>query len=429
MLNIVVYGCGKTGKCVAELLQRQGKDFRFFDDASICPKIERDEFVIISPGIKPTAMGLMQARRCGATVCSELDYCLPLCRGRCISVTGTNGKTTTCEMLYRILGSIGSAWLLGNGGVPFSHSVDDVKSTDAVVLESSSFQLCTCRSFAPYIAVFTNLAVDHLDYHKGLWSYARAKCNNFRYQSRDQIAVFNADDAGLVNLSDFANSKVVYYSLSNTNTNCFINGNSVVVRLNGKEYREGLGAIADMLLHNKSNALAAITAAVCYGVSLTQCVEALQGFTPSPHRLQRIACLNGVTFVDDSKGTNVHATKSAVACFDEPLVLIVGGSDKGENFERLFPLQKNVTAVFAVGQTAAKIARVGNDYGCIVTCMDNYAVAIRRAYELLRVDGGGVVLMSNACASFDAFSSYAERGAFFCDVVKELIDEQSSNEL
>lgn len=429
MSNIVVYGCGKTGKSLAELLQRRGKPFRFFDDACPCDKIERDELVIISPGVEPSAVGVMQAKGCGATLCSELDYCLPLCKGRCISVTGTNGKTTTCEMLFSILGTIGKAWLLGNGGVPFSHSVDCVHSRDAVVLESSSFQLCTCRSFAPYISVFTNLATDHLDYHKSFWAYARAKCNNFRHQARGQIAVFNADDSALVRLSDFAKSNVVYYSVGNPNANCFIDGDSVVVRLNGKECMERLGVILSMPLHNRSNALAAITAAVCYGVSLGQCVDALQSFNPAPHRLQIVACFNGVVFVDDSKGTNVHATKSAVACFNEPIVLIVGGSDKGESFEELFPLPKNVRAVYAVGQTAKKIACAGKKYGCDVLQLQNYSVAVRKAYELLVVEGGGVVLMSNACASFDAFSGYAERGEFFCKIVKELIDEQSSSRL
>lgn len=428
MSNIVVYGKGKTGISMTKLLESQNEEYIVWDDRDCVDgyPFDAETKVVVSPGVSPHAEGLKKAVSVGADIVSEIDFCASLCKGRIVSVTGTNGKTTTCNMIYDILSEHGFARLLGNGGVPFSAEVADVRHDETVVLECSSFQLGTCKTFAPNVSVFTNLAPDHLDYHGSFVAYAKAKCNVFRRQNSDGYAIFNADDERLRRLSSLAGCRVLYYSLSDVNANCFFDDSNVVCRIDVRKFCYPCGKISRMLAHNKSNVLAAIAACVASGISLKDCVDVLQNFSPLPHRVQTVASYKNVIFVDDSKGTNIHAARSAIACFDCPIALIVGGSDKGENFDDLFPLPQNVVSVFAVGQTSQNIVRSANKFCCSAVVADGYRQAVCGCYDALQKVGGGVVLMSNACASFDMFDGYADRGNHFAKTVKEFIREQNS---
>ncbi len=423
MTDIVVYGRGKTGQSIAKMLQKQGKRTIFFDDVTGFDRpaeFTSDSVVIVSPGVPPAANGITLARKAGAKIVGELEYCFPLCKGRCISVTGTNGKTTVCEMIYAALKNSGfPTRLLGNGGVPFSSQVLEIAKSEMVVLESSSFQLADCKSFAPFVSVLTNVAPDHIDWHGGFDEYVQAKKNNFIHQ-REGFAVFNKDDAVSVALSADCACQTLFYSTSNGEANCFFDGESVVLRHERSSAKVYAPFLAEFLRHNLSNALAAVLACCCVGVDPDKAVGALKDFVFLPHRMQSAGEIDGVYFVNDSKATNVHATVNALKCFENDLALIVGGSDKGEEYDEIFRQMKdNVKAVVAVGQTSHKIARCGLQYGIAVKIMRDFKDAVRYCFQLLR-QSGGTVLMSNACASFDNFNGFEQRGDYFLKAVEEL---------
>lgn len=424
MSDIIIYGRGKTGQSLLKMLQKQGKTAVFYDDKQGFDdggSFDRNSLVLLSPGVKPLSAGIAQARKAHARLMSELEYCFPYCKGKCISVTGTNGKTTTCEMIYHVLRQASlPCRLLGNGGLPLSNEVLAITPDELVVLESSSFQLMGATAFSPYISVFTNLACDHLDYHGSFENYTFCKINNFIHQTSG-YAVFNADDDNVTELSEQCKCKRLYYSTSKAG-NCYIDGEYVVINIDGQVSRSKLGFLQASTKPNLSNALASLLTAALLGIPLDTAIDMLATYRLLPHRMQFVASINGVDFVDDSKATNVHAAVAAVRNYSERnLALILGGSDKGEQFDELFKsLGANVVTVAASGDTARAIAGCGASYNVGVKVLDDISQAAEYCYKSLLDVGGGVTLMSNACASFDKFNGYAERGDYFQQAVKGL---------
>lgn len=424
MPDIVIYGRGKTGQSLLKLLREQGKSAIFYDDENGFDgefEFSQSTTVLLSPGIMPNAKGLLLAKRCGAKIVSELEYCFPLCKASCISVTGTNGKTTTCQLINHILTFAGkTTYLLGNGGVPLAEQVLRCSFQDIVVLETSSFQLNNCNSFAPKVSLLTNVATDHLDYHKSIGAYALAKQNNFLNQAKDGFAIFNSDDKNALALSQKSTCKTLFYSTSNHFANCYIDGETVCLNTFGRLQKSASKSLSKMYLHNQSNCLGAILACSIFGVSLDQSLNAISTYVFPKHRMQFVAKFCGVTFVDDSKGTNVHATISACKSIKGNLALILGGSNKGYQFDEIFiEIPSTVKYICASGQTAELIASCGKKYGKTVHIFDDLKCCVKWCFEHIQ-KMGGTVLMSNACASFDKFSGYAERGKYFQQVVEEL---------
>ncbi len=424
MTDIVIYGRGKTGQSLYKLLQKQGKKAIFFSDDQgfdFSYQFSKKTTLIVSPGVKPIAKGLLLAKSYGAKIVRELEYCFPLCKSPCVSVTGTNGKTTTCQLIYHVLQSCNKpTYLLGNGGVPFAEYVLDCSAQDIVVLESSSFQLYHCNNFAPKVSLFTNLAVDHLDYHKDMADYSLAKQNNFLHQQNDNFAIFNADDKNASTLSQKSKCNTLFYSTTNVNANCYICNNNVVLNLFGKVQKCSAKTLLQMFVHNQSNCLGAILACAIFGVTLHDCLQAISTFNFPDHRMQVVDAFCSVTFVDDSKGTNVHATVSACKCIKGNVALILGGSQKGYCFDEIFTtLSPFVKYVCVSGQTATDIANCGKKYGKTVHIFDDLKGCVQNSFDALK-NVGGTVLMSNACASFDKFSGYAQRGNYFRQLVEEL---------
>lgn len=424
MSDIIIYGRGKTGLSLGNLLKQQGKNVCFYDDNIGFDgdgKFSNDSVVILSPGVKPSAPGVKAAKAAEAKIIGELEYCFPLCRGRTISVTGTNGKTTVCEMIYHVLKFDGKCCkLLGNGGTPLSSQVLSVTEQDVVVLESSSFQLDNCRNFAPNVSVFTNFANDHLDYHGSIENYASAKINNFRCQRPEAYAVFNWDDANTKEISSLCKCRKLYYSLADKRADAYFENGKVIVKFGDEIDTVDAEFLMQFAKHNQSDALAAILACRAAGLGTESIVQALGTYCFLPHRLQLVTEINGVKFVDDSKATNVHATVNALANYTEPLALILGGSSKGEPFDAIFEsISDNTVLVSAVGDTAEQIAKTGKKFGVDVTVLYDIKYAVEYCYRKM-LPVGGTVLMSNACASFDSFSGYAERGDYFQKSVREL---------
>ena len=424
MSDIIVYGKGKTGQNLVKMLQKLGKGAVMYDDVSgfdTDAQFTADSTVLLSPGVPPHAKGVLLAKLKGANLVGELEYCFPYCKGRCISVTGTNGKTTTCEMIYHVLQSCEiQSRLLGNGGVPFCSQVLEIGKDEIVVLESSSFQLADCVSFAPYVSIFTNLAADHLNYHASFEQYAKAKVNNFVHQQQG-YALFNMDDGAVSELSTQCNCTRLFYSVDNMAANCYYDGHNVVLQDSTKKIHIESEYFSNHARHNLSNALGAVLASCCVGVAPEKAVKAIESYQFLPHRLQKVATADGVTFVDDSKATNVAATVSALSCFKDNLAVILGGSDKGESYDAIFTnIRPNVKFIVATGATASAICECGKSYGITVSQFDDIRDATYFCYKSIK-PMGGIVLMSNACASFDKFSGYSERGEYFQKVVADLI--------
>lgn len=432
MSDIIIYGRGKTGQSLYNLLARQGKRAVFYDDKTGFDSVDAftaDSVVLLSPGVRPNSAGVNEAVAVGSKLIPELEYCFPLCKGRCISVTGTNGKTTTCEMIYHLLRQAKlPCRLLGNGGVPFSSEVLQVQPSELVVLESSSFQLMNVVGFAPFISVFTNVACDHIDYHGSYENYILAKLNNFIHQTNG-YAIFNADDESVVELSEYCSCEKLYYSVNKTTANCYLDGDNVVINVKGFRSKTPAKPLQMYVKHNLSNALAAILTAYLSGVSPYDAVSSMSSYRLLPHRMEVVATVDGVTFVDDSKATNVHATVSALDnYYGQNLALILGGSDKGEEYDGIFRnLDDNVVAVTASGDTANAIARCGAKYNVAVKVFDDIKQATEYCYGAIRRLTQGVVLMSNACASFDKFSGYAERGDYFRKIAEVLSSGTETN--
>lgn len=425
MNKVVIYGNGKTGKALESLLEKQHISYCLYNDKDGFNKGESFEkkTVIVSPGVHPQAKGRMKAIKSGCKVVGELEYCWKLCKGKIISVTGTNGKTTTCQMIQQALQSvISDVPLLGNGGIPFCSKVLDIKSNQYVVLESSSFMLQDALTFAPYISVFTNFAEDHLDYHASFANYMRAKCNNFIHQGTDNWAIFNKDDCHLEQLAKLCKCNALFYSCTDKSANCYLENDYICVCFEKTSCRLRLENINRFSQHNISNLLAAILSCAIVGIDLYKAVEALSNFMLLPHRMQLVGQIGNVAFIDDSKATNVHATQSALQCYDCPIALIVGGSDKNAYYDPIFEnLPKNVVTIAAYGDTAVSLYQSGKRKGIEIQVLDSLEACTLYCFDCIK-GVGGVVLMSNACASFDFFNSYEQRGEYFCRVVKGIED-------
>ncbi|MCM1289211.1 MAG: UDP-N-acetylmuramoyl-L-alanine--D-glutamate ligase [Corallococcus sp.] len=429
MSDIIVYGRGKTGQSLCDMVRTLGDTPIMYDDERGFENgrfFQKTDTVVLSPGVKPTAFGVTCAKELGAKTIGELDFCFPYCKGKCVSVTGTNGKTTTTQLIYHILQHAAfPSRLLGNGGVPFSKEVLDVTEKEIVVLETSSFQLNDAVCFSPYISVVTNVAVDHLDYHGDFGGYVKAKRNNFSHQQSDAFAIFNADDDLALEISMQSGAYTLYYSTLNSNANCYYRSGELHLNVFGETIIFACPYFETLSKHNLSNALCAVLVCFLLGVDVDAACKSLPTYRFLPHRLQTVKRFDGVTFVDDSKATNVHATLSALECYaNTPLALILGGSDKGCDFSELFAgIKSNVKMICVVGETAKKMQAAAKRYFLDVIECNDYKDAVSKCYRKMRTIGG-VVLMSNACASFDFFNNYEERGDRFAQIVEEMCREQ-----
>lgn len=418
MSNIVIYGRGKTGMELTKMLQN-GNHLTVFDDAdgTDCESIDTDnvDILALSPGVLPNRP---LVRRCidgGVRVVSELQLAWERFNGNTVAVTGTNGKTTVVTMLSHVLNKLGMDNVLcGNVGTPLAHFVNE---RCTAVVECSSFQLKYCDTFHPDVSIFTNLDNDHTDYHGSVEDYISSKCNIFRRQ-KDGYAIFNADDCRVLDLSEECNCKTLFYSTTNKCANCYLDGEDVVLNTVDKFVKVRSSRIATMYRHNQSNTLAVLLALYCLGGDFAEGVSAVESYEFLPHRLQLVGSCGKVDFVNDSKATNVHATISALNSVKGNIALIAGGSDKDTDFQPLArSIGSNVKLVCAIGQTADSIYDCVRKSGCPVIKCSSMEEAVAVSFDSLK-QCGGTVLLSPACASFDMYKNYGERGNHFTSVVK-----------
>lgn len=438
---MVVVGAARSGIAAAELLVARGAHVTLteardtFDEAARLQQIGVDvelgghqtdtltsaDLIVVSPGVPLEQPGFVAARARGVEIIGELELAWRWIRGRVIAITGTKGKSTTTTLLGRMLTAAGKHVLVGgNIGVPLSAQVEASTPDTVHVVETSSFQLETTTTFRPWIAVWLNLADDHLDRHHTLEAYASAKARIFANQTADDWLIVNAEDRLVMNETGTAAARRVEFALSRQLTNGFVGEGSWIVRKTGtrSEQLVPLSAVELTGRHMLHNVLAATAAATVAGVAPAAMVEALRGFRGLAHVMEPVGEIGGVRFVNDSKATNVEAASRSIESFARGVVAIVGGRFKGGDLRALrAPLAAHGRAVVAIGE-AAPLVRDAVEGVVPVVDAGSMREAVARAYEAAAPDG--IVLLAPACASFDWFRDYAERGERFKEEVARL---------
>lgn len=437
-------GAGRSGRAAAALLARYDAHVLLADDnptsiqphdletvvashvqlvlGDVRPELVSDaDAVVTSPGIRLTHPLIACARQRGVPVIGELELGSRFARSPMVAVTGTNGKTTTVYWIAHLLDKAGqNAVVCGNVGTALCEVV--TREADWFVVEVSSFQLETVERFRPRVAVILNLSADHLDRHPTAEDYLATKARIAANQQRDDALVLNADDDAVWSVGATATSAVWGFSLNKSlERGVFVEGGKSALRTNPGLPSHTLLATGEIPLpgsHNLANALAAAATACVCGVELEQIAVGLRDFTGVEHRLERVRELQGVWFVNDSKATNPTSLEVALRSFDRPIVLIAGGQGKGGRYGPLASLvASGVRHLIVLGEEAERMEAAWG--ACVPTQqVSDMEAAVETAARLARP--GEIVLLSPACASFDMYRNFEERGRHFKELVLNL---------
>lgn len=444
--RFLVVGAGRSGIAVAGFLLRKGAVVILTDNREIVslgnaldelvqaglqtalgkyPDVREGAFdaVVVSPGVPPDVPPVALARQYGIPVLGELELAYRFASAPMVAITGTNGKTTTTTLVGEIFRAAGLRTMVGgNIGLPLVDVVEEYGPSDVIVAEVSSFQLETADHFRPRVAVILNITPDHMDRHGTMDNYTAAKARIFARQGPADFTVLNYDDPRTRALADSTGGKVIFFSYKhNLEEGVFVYGGMITVCLNGIDtdivpVRE----VAIPGLHNLENAMAAVAVACVLGVAPEVLARTLRSFPGVEHRLEAVAQKNGVLYVNDSKGTNPDASIKALEAYDHPIVLLAGGRNKGNDFTEYARLIKQKVRVLVVlGECAGEIEQAARAAGCnnILRAPD-FREAVIMAHTSARP--GDVVLLSPACASWDMFNNYEERGDLFREIVNSL---------
>jgi UDP-N-acetylmuramoylalanine--D-glutamate ligase len=438
--RVTVAGAGSSGLAAAELLVRRGARVTLSEELDAVDGAERlavlgvalecgghrsetfagADLVVLSPGVASDTPFVQAARAAGVPVIGELELASRWVRGRIIAITGTKGKSTTTTLTGRMLQASGRRAVVGgNIGVPLSAQVDTSTPETLHVVEASSFQLETTDTFHPWIAAVLNFSPDHLDRHPSLEAYATAKAAIFANQESDDWAVVNRDDAGAQRVAAHARARRRWFGTADVSEGVTIEAGHVVERTAGRDAAlVPTAAVRVLGRHILSDVLAATAVSRIAGATAEGIAEAVSGFTGLEHAMEHAGDVNGVRFVNDSKATNVAAARYAIESVEQGLVAIMGGRFKGGDLTTLRePLRRRARAVVAIGEAAPLLAEAfaGATPVHVARSMDE---AVALAFEAARPDG--TVVLAPACASFDMFASYADRGRQFKEAVTRL---------
>ena len=431
--QVVVLGLGISGMEAAKLLQDKGAQVTVRDSAATnatvnargealrqrgiavelgdeIPSTKRFDFCVLSPGISPNAPLVQRLRQAGLPMFGELEVAYRFCVCPIVAITGTNGKTTTTELIDKVLTAGGKRTKAsGNIGTAFSAAVRESENLDVMVVEVSSFQLEHIVDFRPRVSVHLNLTPDHLDRYKTMEEYEAAKWEIFRNQTADDVAIVNTN----LRLPEMKARKVTISAAGMPADYQLIDG-WLVARGEQVLEQRCTNLIGP---HNAENMLAALAVADLYEIPREAAVRALCLYQSLPHRLEKVAEIEGVTFLNDSKATNIDALEKALQAMRSPVVLIAGGKDKGLDFDGLRPLlREKVKAVVLIGQMTEKLFAAWNS---AVPCFR--ATTLLDAVEQARMKAklGDVVLFSPGCSSFDMFKDFEDRGNQFRKLVQD----------
>jgi UDP-N-acetylmuramoylalanine--D-glutamate ligase len=433
--HVAVLGAGLSGTAAALLLKSEGANVTVLDSAEekrllkstldnlraegigvvAGAEADRDsgkyDFVVLSPGIDPDSALAQNFSSRQIDMIGELELGWRSCELPVIAITGTNGKTTTTEMLAQMLDACGQRTIAcGNIGKPLSEVAREKKDFDVLTVEVSSFQLETIKAFRPSVSLWLNFAPDHLDRYASVAEYRAAKLRIFENQTADDVAIVNAGES----LPEIAPRKITFSAYTDRSDFRLAEGtivyqNTPVLKLADTKLRGS---------HNIENLMATLAAGHARGLSFEEMVPPLCAYESRPHRCEFVREVRGVGYINDSKATNLDAVEAALRAQEKPVVLIAGGKDKGFTFESLRPLVKEkVGSTILIGEMAESIAR---DWGGAVKCeiANSLADAVERAHAIAKP--GEVVLFSPGTSSFDMFKSYADRGDQFRALVQAL---------
>ncbi len=414
----------KSGNLLSsEMAQLTESGIDFETDGHTAKAITDIDYLIVSPGVPLDIPMLKEAQTRGIPVFSEIEVAFWLTDAKIVGITGSNGKTTTTTLVGEILKEEKKeSQIGGNIGIPFSSLVEKVSPEGILVLELSSFQLERIEEFKPYVSAVLNLSADHLDRYPDLKSYIDAKLRIFENQTDADFAVLNADDKNSMELALYSSSKKIFFSTKKElELGAFVKDGVLLYKMNGKgEKIIDTKEIGIKGPHNLSNAAAACAVCAVLEVSPVSMRETLKRFKGVEHRLEEVATLSGVKFVNDSKATNVESVWYALQSVKEPIVLIAGGKDKGGDFTKLRELVKSrVKALILIGEAKEKIDQALSDQ---VPTLHSPSLeeAVKLSFE--KAEAGDTVLLSPACASFDMFKDYQHRGEVFKSSVRSLAE-------
>ena len=381
--------------------------------------------MIISPGISFVDLKKRYPEINQEKFISEIEFASRFTNAYLIAVTGSNGKTTTASLIYHILKSSGfNVGLAGNIGVSFAESVCNF-SYDFYVLEVSSFQLDHISNFRPNISIITNISADHLDrYDYKFENYVKSKYRIVKNQKNEDYFIYNGNCIVTKKILKTIkiNSKKFSFSLSKSqdkHSQIYLDKNHINSLLNKKKFMLSTNKIPIKGKHNLQNSMAAISVAQILKISNEKIKESFKTFKSIPHRLEHFLTIQKVKYINDSKATNVNSVFYALDSFKEPIIWIAGGVDKGNQYDDLIPLVKNkVKAIICLGQDNNKLIDVFSSHTDLIVSTDNIADVVSSAYKISKP--GDVVLLSPACASFDLFKNFEDRGNKFKEEVRKL---------
>ncbi len=443
--NILIIGLGKSGAWCAKFLKKKGAfvtitDRAGYDEVSQyagemenlginldlgghSPKaFEKADLIVISPGVPHTIEPVIRARKRGVEITGEMELASRFIKEPVIAITGTNGKTTTTTLTAEMLKASGfKVFVGGNIGTPLIRYLNSGEKADIIVLEVSSFQLDTIKKFRPNIAMLLNISPDHLDRYENFESYAKTKAKIFENQKSSDFAILNFNDPFTKKIKSSLKSQKLFFNCPKEKCKGIRIKDKKLFFTQKKEYM-GLEPVKIKGKHNIENIAAASLGALCAGASTAGIKKAVKNFTGLAHRLEYVGESGGVLYYNDSKATNTDAALRAVESFDSPVILIMGGRPKGDDYSLLADaVKKRVKNLILTGEAAGlineKLGFLPKGGTFMAKNMDDaVSVAAQKAGP------GDVVLLAPACSSFDMFENYAQRGEAFKKAVKQVIN-------
>ena len=442
--KVLVFGSGISGEAAAVLLDREKADVVLYDGnekldaekikgkmpASVrvvlgaFPEemLDKLDLTVMSPGV-PTDLPIVEKMRTkGIPIWGEIELAYVCGKGDVLAITGTNGKTTTTSLLGQIMKNYKeSVFVVGNIGNPYTSIVPETKEDSVIVAEMSSFQLETVHSFRPRVSAILNITPDHLNRHHTMEAYIAAKERIAENQTAEDFCVLNYEDDVLRKFGENVNAQVLYFSSRRKlNRGVYLDGKTIICRIDEAVPVCDTDELQILGTHNYENAMAAVAMAYAYGVPLDVIRKTLMEFTGVEHRIEFVAEKNGVSYYNDSKGTNPDAAIRGIQAMNRPTVLIGGGYDKESSYDEwIQAFDGKVKKLVLIGATREKIAQTAGSLGFTdIVMADTFEEAFEKCVEYAQP--GDAVLLSPACASWGMFKNYEERGDKFKELVERL---------
>ncbi|MDY0255665.1 UDP-N-acetylmuramoyl-L-alanine--D-glutamate ligase [Gudongella oleilytica] len=447
-MKILIMGLGVTGESAARTLngktaglfvfedkpwvaiskELSDKDLQFLEIRTGNPLkiLDQIDLIIKSPGINPRHELLVEANKKSIPVYSDIELAYRMYPDRTIiAVTGTNGKTTTTILAGEVFSDAGfRVNIAGNVGVGILQAMENSEEGDVFIVEASSFQLENTEDFKPKAAVITNITPDHLDWHGSLDKYVKAKYKIFANQNSEDYLVLNYEDPILRSFEGNIVPKPVWFSSKRIlDSGIFIEDGWIKARMwDAEKNIMPLSDVGIPGIHNVENIMAAVGLSLCLGVDASTIRKAVKDFKGVPHRIELVGTIDGVRYYNDSKGTNPDSSIKALNALDAPVILIAGGYDKGSDFEELLKVfSLKGKALILMGATSEKIGTAAHSIGIDhIEYAEDMKAAVYMAHQLS--EEGDNVLLSPACASWDMYKNYEERGDHFRELVRELME-------